>query len=196
MNILKRNIFLLLALAFLLSGCRGKQGRANSVQKFVQATSLANIESAPKNSGIKAPDFTLAKLNGENFSLSEFEGQVVLLNFWGTWCAPCLREIPDFIKLQNKYQTDGLQIVGITLSSGSPQDIQRFVDKWGMNYTILTDIRNYETHQVTNEYGKALGRPITGVPTTFLIDRDGYIVRAYIGPRTEEIFFKDIKPYL
>jgi peroxiredoxin len=196
MNILKQNVFILLALLFMLSGCRGKQGDTKSLQQPVRSTIQGSIEQVRNKSGIKAPDFTLAKLNGEKFSLSEFEGQVVLLNFWGTWCAPCLREIPDFIELQNNYQTDGLQIVGITLSSGSAQNIQAFVDKWGMNYTVLTDIRNYETHQVTNEFGKVTGRPITGIPTTFLIDRDGYIVKAYIGPRTEEIFLNDIKPYL
>ena len=57
-------------------------------------------------------------VNGEKFRLKDMKGKVLLLNFWGTWCGPCRREIPDFVKLQSKYKKNGLEIVGITLTSG------------------------------------------------------------------------------
>ena len=145
---------------------------------------------------IKAPDFILSDLEGNHVQLSDYRGKVVLLNFWGTWCGPCIKEIPDFIELINKYHESGLEIVGITLTSGSADNIQRFSDRMGINYTLLTDIESRETQMVTWEYGKATGRPINGIPTTFIIDRDGYIVKKYIGPRSEHIFYKDLKPYL
>ena len=67
----------------------------------------------------KAPDFTLKTVDGRLFKLSENKGKVILLNFWGTWCGPCRREIPDFNKLHKKYRKNGLEIVGITLKRGS-----------------------------------------------------------------------------
>ncbi|MFH1853102.1 MAG: TlpA disulfide reductase family protein [Candidatus Neomarinimicrobiota bacterium] len=156
----------------------------------------AQQASARPANAIVAPDFTLMSLGGEMVSLKGLKGKVVILNFWGTWCPPCRREIPDFIKLYDKYRNDGLEIVGITLSSGSAADIERFVRDWGMNYTILTDITEMETQIVTDLYGRATGAPISGIPTTFIIDRDGYIRKSYIGPRTAEVFYSDLKPFL
>ncbi len=145
---------------------------------------------------VKAPDFTLMSVDGRIFSFNDLKGKVVLLNFWGTWCPPCRREIPDFIKLYDKYQADGLEIVGITLSSGTVADIEKFVQHWNMNYNILTDIKNNETQEVTALFSRATGYPINGIPTTFLIDRDGYIRKSYVGPRSEEVFLADFKPFL
>jgi thiol-disulfide isomerase/thioredoxin len=80
--------------------------------------------------------------------MSDLKGKVVLLNFWGTWCGPCRVEIPDFIRLYDKYHESGLEIVGITLPRGArsvdPKQIQRFMDNWQMNYTVLTDIKEHE----------------------------------------------------
>ena len=156
-------------------------------------------ESSVKNdrtNEIKAPDFKLATLDGSEFMLSDFNGKVVMLNFWGTWCPPCRKEIPDLINLQNKYSKDGLEIVGITLSSGSASEIQKFVDDKNINYTVLTDMGNSETQQVTMQYSQAIGSQISSIPTTLVIDRDGYIVKGYLGPRSEEIFYNDLKEYL
>lgn len=145
---------------------------------------------------IKAPDFTLRTVQGELFKLSENRGKVIMLNFWGTWCGPCRREIPDFNKLHAKYQKDGLKIVGITITSGSAKNILDFMNDWDMKYTVLTDIDNNETQKVTSDYGRAIGKPITGIPTTLIIDKEGYIVKGYIGPRSEEVFYKDLHPLL
>jgi len=182
-----------------INGCTEK--KSDLTESKVSTSSIVNKmvqekNTVPAKEGIKAPDFKLKNVNGDIFRLNDLKGKVVLINFWGTWCAPCRVEIPDFIKLNNKYQAQGLEIVGITLQSGEPADILNFMEKWGMNYTILTDISNHETEQVTRLFGEVTGRPITGVPTTFLIDREGYIVKEYIGPRSEDIFFKDLKPYL
>ena len=184
---------LLLVIAVTAVGCENNsaQNRVPSSSKSKQAKNL--IEN---NNLVLAPDFTLANLDGERVSMNQYKGKVVLLNFWGTWCGPCRKEIPDFVKLSDKYKKQGLEIVGITLTSGSPEKINTFARNWGINYALLTDIEGNETQMVTALYGKATGKQITGIPTTFLIDRDGYIRQKYVGPRSEEVFYKDLKPYL
>ena len=145
---------------------------------------------------VKAPDFLLSTTDGISISMDNLLGKVILLTFWGTWCAPCRMEIPDLINLHEKYNGDGLEVVGVTISSGSMENISDFVERWKINYLVLTDIGNDETLMLTDEYSRVTGRPITGVPSTFIIDRDGYIVKSYIGPRSERVFYNDLKPYL
>jgi peroxiredoxin len=146
---------------------------------------------------IPAPEFTLATTDGDLVSLSDLKGKVVLLNFWGTWCGPCRIELPDFIKLYDKYHKDGLEIVGITIRRGeSIEDVARFQDQWGLNYLLLNDINGNEVSKVTMDYSRAIGQMISGIPTTLIIDREGFIVNGFIGPRREQVFYNAIKPYL
>ena len=176
-------------------GQKGKMKEATRPSEIVNKMMGTNKGKRPAYAN-KAPDFTLRTVQGELFKLSENRGKVIMLNFWGTWCGPCRREIPDFNKLHAKYQKDGLEIVGVTLTSGSSKNILDFMNDWDMEYTVLTDIDNNETQRVTSIYGRAIGRPITGIPTTLIIDKEGYIVKGYIGPRNEKVFYKDLQPLL
>ena len=176
-------------------GQKGKMKEATRPSEIVNKM-MSTDKSKRPDYAIKAPDFTLRTVQGELFKLSENRGKVIMLNFWGTWCGPCRREIPDFNKLHAKYQKDGLEIVGVTLTSGSAKNILNFMNDWDMEYTVLTDIDNNETQKVTSDYGRAIGKPITGIPTTLIIDKEGYIVKGYVGPRSEEVFYKDLQPLL
>jgi len=155
--------------------------------------SVANAQYKPKPGGeigTKAAEFSLINLVGEEVTSEQFKGKVLILNFWATWCGPCRFEIPDFIKIYKQYQKKGLEIVGIAVSSGSAVQIQKFVDSWGINYSILTGDEKY-LQDLANKYGG-----IYGIPTTFLIDRKGVIREKWIGARTEKVFLPAIEKYL
>ena len=172
-------------------------GCDNSTAQQKNKMLIKNGKTKQENSNeLRAPGFSLADLEGNTISLDQMRGKVVLLNFWGTWCGPCRKEIPDFINLMKKHNKDGLEIVGITLTSGPPENIKAFADKWGINYKLLTDIKGNETQTVTALYGQATGKRITGIPTTFIIDREGVIQKRYVGPRSEAIFYNDLKKFL
>jgi len=166
-------------------------------KKPIQSKKQKNKTNTPKTlDKIKAPDFLLSDLEGNIFDLSAFSGQVIMLTFWGTWCGPCRREIPDFIKLYDEYNDEGLEIIGVAVQSGTPENIKRFSDYYKINYTILTDIERYESYRTFHDYGTVTGVGTRAVPTTFLIDRDGYIVKTYRGARPGSVFYRDLKPYL
>ena len=196
----KSLLILFIGSLLIISGCSAKEDikeqKSEDSKQKIENTESGNTVKKDSSNETKAPDFKLATIGGEEFYLSDYAGKVVMLNFWGTWCAPCRKEIPDLVNLQKKYNKDGLEIVGITLNSGSAKEIQKFADSKNMNYTLLTDFGNDETITVTNLYGQAIGQPISAIPTTLIIDREGYIVKGYIGPRSEEIFYNDLKEYL
>jgi thiol-disulfide isomerase/thioredoxin len=136
--------------------------------------------------GKSAPDFTLEALDGRNVTLSSYRGQAVMLNFWATWCGPCKIEMPWFVELQKEYGPQGLQIVGVAMDDSSKEEIQKFAQEMGVNYTILI--------------GKeAVGQAYGGVdvlPTTFFIDRDGKIVTREFGLQSRSLFVDNIKKAL
>ncbi|MCD6166025.1 TlpA family protein disulfide reductase [bacterium] len=134
----------------------------------------------------KAPDFVLKSLDNREVSLSSLKGNVMLLNFWATWCGPCRMEIPDLIQLEKTYHEKGLRVIGIVLGSGSAESVMKFAQRYGINYMILMG-----NNKVTEAYGG-----IRGVPTTFLIDRQGNIQKFYVGARSYRTFEKDILPLL
>ncbi|MGB7133616.1 MAG: TlpA disulfide reductase family protein, partial [Candidatus Sulfotelmatobacter sp.] len=123
---------------------------------------------APKDTGhidsghLIAPDFSLPDLTGKKIDLSSYRGKVVLLDFWATWCDPCREEIPDFIDLQKKYGSQGLQIIGVSMDD-APGPVRDFDRRFKMNYPVV--MGNAKTGEL---YGGVLGLPIT-----FLIERDG-----------------------
>jgi peroxiredoxin len=118
----------------------------------------------------QAPDFSLLDLDGKPVTLAGYPGQVVLLDFWATWCAPCRTEIPRLVEFQDRYHPQGLQVIGISMDDG-PKPVRAFYQQFKMNYPVALG-----SEKLAASYGGVLGLPIT-----FLIARDGKIAAKYVG---------------
>jgi thiol-disulfide isomerase/thioredoxin len=115
-------------------------------------------------------DFSLTDLNGRVVNSADLRGKVVLMNFWATWCPPCRAEIPDLIKLQEKYR-DQLVVVGVSEDEGPIDPVRAFVAEQRMNYPVA----------MTTPELRKIFRGVTALPTTFVIDREGKIAQKHVG---------------
>jgi cytochrome c biogenesis protein CcmG, thiol:disulfide interchange protein DsbE len=112
----------------------------------------------------RAPNFSRIDLNHRQMNLAHYRGKVVLLNFWATWCAPCLTEMPRFVAWQQEYGGSGLQVVGISMDD-EEQPVRVAYRKYRLNYPVVMG-----DEKIGEMYGGILGLPVT-----FLIDRRGKI---------------------
>lgn len=132
-----------------------------------------------------APDFTLPQFAGPPLKLSDYRGKVVLLDFWATWCEPCRVETPHFVEMQDKYGSQGLQIIGVSMDD-SPDPVPAFYKQFKMNYPVVMG-----NAKIGEEYGGVLGLPIA-----FLIDREGLIRKKHMGATAASVFDKEVSDLL
>lgn len=152
------------------------------VNKYYLFIFVVIVFSADKNNGepeyIPAPDFNLSLFNDlqrdSNITLSSLKGNVVLLNFWATWCGPCIAEIPEFNDLYNKYNSEGFEILGISISDNYTQ-LKKFTDKINVEYKLLFS-NSDSINNVVQNYGG-----FYSVPVSYLVNRQGFVVRGYPG---------------
>lgn len=179
-----KTLLVLSIMSLVISAC------SNSGDRQSQKTSNASVgsasvpgETADNGQKLKdAPDFTLETMEGEPFTLSDQQDKVVVLNFWATWCAPCRKEIPDFMELHKELNDDGVLFAGISLDEEGWEKVRPYAEDMGINYPLMVD-----DGSVSREYG-----PIRAIPTTFVINKKGKVEYVAPGMLTKE----KLKPIL
>ncbi|MDJ0906513.1 MAG: TlpA disulfide reductase family protein [Woeseiaceae bacterium] len=148
------------------------------------ATSLA---SSGDLAGQSAPDFALKSSTGENLRLSEFRGDVVMVNFWATWCGPCRQEMPLLDELYSRYGRVGFSLLGVNIDDNSSKAMD-MVSELGVSFPVLFD----SSKEVSKLY------EVDAMPVTVLIDREGTVRYVHLGykPGYEDKYLDQIRSLL
>jgi len=143
------------------------------VKRWVAALAVAGAPLLANAVGVEqaAPDFTLKSLEGTNLRLDEYKGQVVLINFWASWCGPCRQELPLLDRINERYRDAGFAVLGVNVE-GTMGPASDMAKKAGVNFPVLVD----ENQRVSEMYD------LEAMPTSVVVDRDGvvkYVHRGY-----------------
>jgi thiol-disulfide isomerase/thioredoxin len=133
----------------------------------------------------RARPFTVRTLDGRTLRLSELRGRPVIVDFWATWCAPCRASMPLLDRMQHRFASRGLVVVGLSVDDAPSQDVRTFVQRLRVRFPVAM-----ASESVIDDYG-----PIRSIPTTIFIDRHGRIVRrvvGYVDHETLEAFVREI----
>lgn len=171
-----------LVLGALLSGLIG-WGVTGGIERII--SSMPSNDTRPVEVGSRAPDFKLAALDGPDLTLSALRGNVVVLNFWATWCGPCRAEMPALEQVGQQYRERGLRIVGVDVQE-SPDKVREFLPEVGVTFPIVFD----------SDTALARRYRAGGLPASFIIDREGTVREIKLGAYTEETLIEKITPLL
>jgi peroxiredoxin len=122
-----------------------------------------------------APDFTLDLLDGSVLTLSDLRGQVVVVNFWATWCPPCEAEMPDLQAVWEEYRPEGVVFVGVAFDEDAGA-VREMASRYGITYALGLEAES----SISTAYG------VTGVPETYVVGIDGKVAHVYVGPVTAD----------
>ena len=160
---------------------------ASNIIRTWMGVAAAVLMAASTSAGMKqsaAPDFTLKSVSGENLKLSEFRGEVVLINFWASWCGPCRQEMPVLSALHDKYKALGFTVLGINVEEDSSK-ARRLLQDIPVSFPVLLDTESI----VSKQYD------VVAMPSTVLVDRDGnmrYLHKGY-KPGLESVYLQQIR---
>ena len=162
------------------AGCSNLKGdsKATGEKKAEKPAAKSNSGYPPAPRVIA--NTTLKALDGEDFSIGDFKGKVVLVNLWATWCAPCIQEMPHFNELQAKYGEDGFVMVGLNTDEETEDQVSRFVKEQKLNYKI-----GWATQEIAEEFVKISKLP--GIPQSLLLNRNGEMTGMFRGGGGEVI---------
>ena len=140
--------------------------------------SLFSLQETPHD----APEFSLTDFDGQPHALSDYKNKVVILNFWATWCGPCKKEIPHFNAAYEKFESEGLVIIGVSLDRRE-EAVRRFLQRTDLSYPVAM-----ATPELVESY-----RPGNVIPVTFVIDKRGIIRSRHVGYMDEETLITTFK---
>lgn len=135
------------------------------------------------------PDFILPDLQGKMRNISEWQGKVMVINFWATWCPPCVREMPMFVETQKRFAAQGVQFVGIAIDD--PDNVRDFIKDFDANYPLLVGGQE-ATIEVAYQFGNEVGI----LPYTAVVNQEGRIVFAHMGEMSRAMVFEAISEAL
>ena len=176
------SVILAMALGLAVTGCgntTSKQGQQGNQQESVQEAEQVTYQELA--AGDTAPDFTAQLANGDSITLSEQTDKVVLLNFWATWCGPCVGEMPAFEKLAEEYQ-DEVVVLAVNCLEDE-ETVNQFLEENGYTFAIAYDVDG----SINAKY------PTSGIPYTLVIGKDGVIKKIYLGAQDAETQYNEYK---
>jgi cytochrome c biogenesis protein CcmG/thiol:disulfide interchange protein DsbE len=135
----------------------------------------------PVTDRTRMADLAFPQLNGGSWRLSDHRGQVVLINYWASWCAPCRQETPGLIDLARDYRYKGLSIVGVSMDEGGKRAVESFLTEFHLPYPVLMP-----------DLASPAAPAIDALPTSVLVDRSGRAAKSYIGAVKESVFRADV----
>ena len=131
------------------------------------------------------PELVMTRLDGGTWRMADHRGQVVLVNYWASWCGPCVEETPGLVRVAKELGPRGLAVVGIAMDEGGTQKVREFVDEFEVAYPVTLPP---PLSQMT--YG------MMGLPTTVLLDRRGRVAKTYVGAVRQADFERDVRTLL
>ena len=174
-----------------------KEKRRKLIQYVLFATAVLWIAVAwqswsDQKAGVRAvkdrtlvADLMFPQLNGSSWRLSDHRGQVVLINYWASWCEPCRQETPGLIDLARDYRYKGLSIVGVSMDEGGKHAVESFLQEFHLPYPVLMP-----------DLASPSSPAIDALPTTVLVDRNGRAAKSYVGAVKESVFRADVDQLL
>lgn len=139
---------------------------------------------APAYASIQMPSFNLPDaISGATVKSSAFSGKALLVTFFATWCPPCMQEVSTLIDLQNQFSKIGFSVVGLSVDQGGPEIVAKLIEQRSINYPVL---------MADESTARAFGG-VAGIPTSFLVNKDGNVVKKYPGYVPHSILVKDIE---
>lgn len=148
---------------------------------------LLCLSASAAQAAAKMPDFALPAIQDQKVvDLNKLRGKPVLVNFWATWCGPCVQEIPSLISLQKEFGPQGLTVIGISMDQNGEGPVQKLIEKTGINYPVVMG-----DSKIAGEFGG-----VFGIPASFLIDQSGAVRKRFNGWTSHEAFVEDIKQVL
>ena len=173
-----KNILLLTLLSVSLAACTFEMPETalDAASASGGAGSTANLQSAP--------EFDLASFAGGTLNSEELKGKVLVIDFWATWCKPCIEEIPNFNTMNAEQDSDKFVMLGITVESGSFEDVEPYIERFGIEYPVVMG-----DEDVVSGFGGLIG-----FPTTFVVSPDWKIYKKYLGMKTgkKELIEQDV----
>lgn len=183
------------SLLFFLTACGAKKNESQQQAQQSENGAAQRVErldpaSAPLHRAqqeAQATDFEVTLLNGEKFRLSDQKGKVVLMNIWATWCPPCREETPELEDLYRKYKNDGYVTLGVSIDEQGESVVRPFMEEFDVTYPMYIDTDG----TVMDKYG-----PTMGIPTTYIIGRQGKLRYFAVGAVTKKELEPRIKELL